>query len=138
MLRGGVAAVAQDRGVGFVFQHYALFNHMTVARNIAFGLDILSAAKRPSRDAMGQKSFDAELTGSPMFVGSPHGWSGLARRATQMSRPWLPGRFDAMKKVFPSRDIEGQPSSEVVLKFACAPGATVSMRAAAAHAPNGP
>src|SRR3954469_15707881 len=30
-------AVGQ-RGVGFVFQHYALFRHMTVAENIAFGL----------------------------------------------------------------------------------------------------
>lgn len=43
---------AAKRGIGFVFQHYALFNHMTVARNIAFGLDILPARKRPSRDAI--------------------------------------------------------------------------------------
>jgi sulfate transport system ATP-binding protein len=31
---------AESRGVGFVFQHYALFRHMTVAQNIAFGLDV--------------------------------------------------------------------------------------------------
>jgi sulfate/thiosulfate transport system ATP-binding protein len=31
---------AQDRGVGFVFQHYAAFKHMTVYNNIAFGLQI--------------------------------------------------------------------------------------------------
>lgn len=30
----------QDRGIGFVFQHYALFKHMTVRKNIAFGLAI--------------------------------------------------------------------------------------------------
>ena len=30
----------QERRVGFVFQHYALFRHMTVAQNIEFGLDI--------------------------------------------------------------------------------------------------
>jgi sulfate/thiosulfate transport system ATP-binding protein len=30
----------QDRGIGFVFQHYAAFRHMTVARNVAFGLVI--------------------------------------------------------------------------------------------------
>jgi sulfate transport system ATP-binding protein len=30
----------QDRQVGFVFQHYALFKHMTIRRNVAFGLDI--------------------------------------------------------------------------------------------------
>ncbi|MCY2928524.1 MAG: ATP-binding cassette domain-containing protein, partial [Planctomycetota bacterium] len=29
-----------DRGVGFVFQHYALFRHMTVFENIAFGLRV--------------------------------------------------------------------------------------------------
>jgi sulfate/thiosulfate transport system ATP-binding protein len=30
----------QERNIGFVFQHYALFKHMTVRQNIAFGLDI--------------------------------------------------------------------------------------------------
>lgn len=30
----------QDRNIGFVFQSYALFNHMTVAKNVAFGLKI--------------------------------------------------------------------------------------------------
>ncbi|MBF2078184.1 MAG: ATP-binding cassette domain-containing protein, partial [Synechococcales cyanobacterium T60_A2020_003] len=30
----------QERRVGFVFQHYALFKHLTVRQNIAFGLDI--------------------------------------------------------------------------------------------------
>ncbi|RJP79306.1 MAG: sulfate ABC transporter ATP-binding protein [Candidatus Zixiibacteriota bacterium] len=34
----------QKRNVGFVFQHYALFRHMTVRRNIAFGLEV---QKRP-------------------------------------------------------------------------------------------
>lgn len=34
---------AQERNVGFVFQHYALFRHMTVAENIAFGLRIQRA-----------------------------------------------------------------------------------------------
>src|SRR3546814_13527997 len=31
---------ARDRQVGFVFQHYALFRHMTIAENIAFGLTV--------------------------------------------------------------------------------------------------
>ena len=30
----------QDRGIGFVFQHYAAFAHMTVWGNVAFGLKI--------------------------------------------------------------------------------------------------
>ncbi len=40
---------AGKRGVGFVFQHYALFKHMTVADNIAFGLTVLPGSKRPSK-----------------------------------------------------------------------------------------
>ena len=36
----------RDRGVGFVFQHYALFPHMTVAENIAFGMKTKRALKR--------------------------------------------------------------------------------------------
>jgi sulfate transport system ATP-binding protein len=41
-----------SRGIGFVFQHYALFGHMTVARNIAFGLDVMGPSARPSRGAI--------------------------------------------------------------------------------------
>jgi sulfate transport system ATP-binding protein len=37
----------QRRNVGFVFQHYAPFKHMTVAKNVAFGLEI---RKRPKAD----------------------------------------------------------------------------------------
>jgi sulfate transport system ATP-binding protein len=37
-----------SRGIGFVFQHYALFGHMTVARNIAFGLEVMRARSRPA------------------------------------------------------------------------------------------
>ncbi len=36
---------AQKRNVGFVFQHYAAFRHMTVAKNIAFGLEIRKLPK---------------------------------------------------------------------------------------------
>jgi sulfate transport system ATP-binding protein len=35
----------QHRGVGFVFQHYALFRHMTIRQNIAFGLDVQKLPK---------------------------------------------------------------------------------------------
>lgn len=38
-----------QRRVGFVFQHYALFRHMTVAENIAFGLKVRPRSERPSR-----------------------------------------------------------------------------------------
>jgi sulfate/thiosulfate transport system ATP-binding protein len=35
----------RDRNIGFVFQHYALFKHMTVRQNIGFGLEIRKVAK---------------------------------------------------------------------------------------------
>ncbi len=71
-------APAGKRGVGFVFQHYALFRHMTVERNIAFGLLSKSRADRPDNAAIAarvkellelvqldglQKRFPSELSG---------------------------------------------------------------------------
>ncbi|MBB5031759.1 sulfate transport system ATP-binding protein [Prosthecobacter vanneervenii] len=41
---------AYERKAGFVFQNYALFNHMTVAENIAFGLKVMPRATRPERE----------------------------------------------------------------------------------------
>jgi sulfate transport system ATP-binding protein len=38
----------RERGVGFVFQHYALFKHMTVAENVAFGLRVMEKDRRPN------------------------------------------------------------------------------------------
>src|SRR6202000_2372986 len=40
---------ARERKAGFVFQNYALFRHMTVAKNIAFGLEVRPRRERPSR-----------------------------------------------------------------------------------------
>ena len=40
---------ARQRRAGFVFQQYALFRHMTVAQNIAFGLTVKPRHERPSR-----------------------------------------------------------------------------------------
>ena len=39
---------ARDRNVGFVFQHYALFRHMSVFENVAFGLRVKAKHERPS------------------------------------------------------------------------------------------
>ena len=39
----------RDRNIGFVFQHYALFRHLTVAENIAFGLESLPRRERPPK-----------------------------------------------------------------------------------------
>ncbi len=37
-----------ERGIGFVFQHYALFKHMSVFENVAFGLRVRARRERPS------------------------------------------------------------------------------------------
>ncbi len=46
---------ARDRRVGFVFQHYALFRHMTVFENVAFGLRVRPRRLRPSQAAIREK-----------------------------------------------------------------------------------
>jgi sulfate transport system ATP-binding protein len=45
----------RDRRVGFVFQHYALFRHMTVFENIAFGLKVRPRKARPSKEEINSK-----------------------------------------------------------------------------------
>jgi len=52
VLFGGIDATVshvRERRVGFVFQHYALFRHMSVYDNIAFGLEVKPRSDRPSR-----------------------------------------------------------------------------------------
>jgi sulfate transport system ATP-binding protein len=46
---------AGERQVGFVFQHYALFRHMTVFENIAFGLCVVPRARRLPRAAIAER-----------------------------------------------------------------------------------
>ncbi len=58
VLRDGEDLLAHDasrRGVGLVFQHYALFAHMTVFENVAFGLRVRRRALRPGRQAIRQR-----------------------------------------------------------------------------------
>jgi len=43
------------RGVGFVFQHYALFRHMTVFDNVAFGLKVRRRRDRPSKAEIAER-----------------------------------------------------------------------------------
>ena len=47
--RQGIFLAPQQRGIGFVFQDYALFPHLTVAGNIGFGLNGLTATEREER-----------------------------------------------------------------------------------------
>lgn len=48
----------RDRKVGFVFQHYALFRHMTVFDNVAFGLTVRPKETRPSKEEIAQRVHD--------------------------------------------------------------------------------
>ena len=45
----------QKRGIGFMFQNYALFQNMTVSENIAFGLTVKKGADRPSKEQISKK-----------------------------------------------------------------------------------
>src|SRR5215469_11453675 len=53
-----ISIPARDRRAGFVFQQYALFRHMTVAGNIAFGLEVRPRRLRPSRDEIARRVED--------------------------------------------------------------------------------
>jgi len=47
--RDALALPFEERQIGFVFQNYALFNHMSVFENVAFGLKVRSRRKRPTK-----------------------------------------------------------------------------------------
>jgi sulfate transport system ATP-binding protein len=63
--RDATGLPAQDRGVGFVFQHYAAFKHLTVARNVAFGLEI---RKRPKAEIKARVAELLELVHLEQFA----------------------------------------------------------------------
>ena len=49
---------ARERKVGFVFQHYALFRHMSVFENVAFGLRVKPRAERPDEASIRRRVMD--------------------------------------------------------------------------------
>jgi sulfate/thiosulfate transport system ATP-binding protein len=48
----------QQRNIGFVFQQYALFRHMTVLDNISFGLKVRPSARRPARAEIRRRALE--------------------------------------------------------------------------------
>lgn len=78
----------QERGIGFVFQSYALFKHMTVFDNIAFGLKVKKAPKAKIKDRVMEL---VELTGLSGFEHRyPHQLSGGQRQRVAFARALAP------------------------------------------------
>lgn len=48
----------QQRNIGFVFQHYALFKHMNVLDNVTFGLRVREASRRPAREEIRRRALE--------------------------------------------------------------------------------
>jgi sulfate/thiosulfate transport system ATP-binding protein len=78
----------QERGVGFVFQHYALFRHMTVRDNIAFGLKVRKLPKSEIRARVDELLELVQLTG---YAGRyPSQLSGGQRQRVALARALAP------------------------------------------------
>ncbi len=78
----------QKRGIGFVFQQYALFRHQTVAQNIAFGLTLLPKDQRPDARGIDQRVDELlELVQLPQTKHRyPHELSGGQRQRIALAR----------------------------------------------------
>ena len=78
----------QRRGIGFVFQQYALFRHQTVAQNIAFGLTLLPKNERPSTEQIERRVDELlELVQLPHTKKRyPHELSGGQRQRIALAR----------------------------------------------------
>jgi sulfate transport system ATP-binding protein len=78
----------QERQVGFVFQHYALFRHMSVADNVAFGLRVRKESKQ-TRDGRVEELLDlVQLT--PFADRYPDQLSGGQRQRVALARALAP------------------------------------------------
>ena len=76
----------QDRGVGFCFQHYAAFKHMTVRQNVAFGLSIQKRPKDEIEDRVREllrlvhlEGLHRPLSRRSSPAGSASGWRSRGR-----------------------------------------------------------
>jgi sulfate transport system ATP-binding protein len=78
----------QHRKIGFVFQNYALFKHMTVADNIAFGLRIQKKSKSAIHSRVNELLYLMNLSG--MNDRYPHQLSGGQRQRVALARALAP------------------------------------------------
>ncbi len=86
--RDAATIAPNRRNIGFVFQHYALFKHMTVARNIGFGLAIRPRAARPTKQQIAKKVDELlDLVQLPGLGGRyPNALSGGQRQRVALAR----------------------------------------------------
>src|SRR5437773_1587768 len=81
-------AAVKDRNVGFVFQHYALFRHMTVFENVAFGLRVRRWPRKRVKERVGELLRLIQLDG---LAGSyPSQLSGGQRQRVALARALAP------------------------------------------------
>jgi sulfate/thiosulfate transport system ATP-binding protein len=81
-------SAVQDRRVGFVFQHYALFRHMTVAQNIGFGLSVRKVDKDEIRSRVDELLSLVQLL--PFRERYPDQLSGGQRQRVALARALAP------------------------------------------------
>lgn len=93
----------EQRNIGLVFQDFALFPHLTIAKNIAFGLSGMNAAERQAR-----VSELLDLVGLPGFESRyPHSLSGGQQQRIALARAIAPKpRFLLMDEPFSSLDVD--------------------------------
>jgi iron(III) transport system ATP-binding protein len=99
----GLMIPPQQRRIGMVFQDYALFPHLTVAANVAFGLHALSAVQRTQRaaemlEAVGLQNYGARF---------PHELSGGQQQRVALARSLAPRpELLLLDEPFSSLDVE--------------------------------
>jgi sulfate transport system ATP-binding protein len=123
----------QRRNVGFVFQHYAAFKHMTVAKNVAFGLTIRKrptdeiearvdellklvhldgfAHRYPSQLSGGQRQRMALARVTTVFVTHDQ------EEAMEVAEQIVVLNGGAIEQVGAPRDLYEQPANEFVMRF---------------------
>jgi len=82
------AAAVRERNVGFVFQHYALFRHMTVFENIAFGLRVRRAPRTQVQERVHELLRLIQLEGLERSL--PSQLSGGQRQRVALARALAP------------------------------------------------